>query len=137
VNTIYDNARYRMLSAALNWAAEPMVLSAWGGTPDFNPVDKTIAQVKARGNIEFAWSMPITSQTVSTDGTAQTNDILIPGVVIGQTVTWFTMSDQFALHDASELILFIDEAFELPFIGNDLDMLIRPDWLSNRGWFRP
>jgi hypothetical protein len=137
MNQPYDNARYRMLSAALNWTTEPMVLSAWSGTPDFVKTDKTISQIKARGNTELAKSLPITSQTVAADGTAQTNDVLIPGIAVGMTVTWFTMSDQFPLHDASELILFIDTAVELPFVGNALDMLIRPDWLENRGWFKP
>ena len=31
----------------------------------------------------------------------------------------------------------IDEAFELPFVPNGLDLVIQPDWLSARGWFRP
>lgn len=137
MNQVYNNARYRMLTSALNWITEPMILSAWAGTPDFVATDKAIGNVKARGNVEIAWSIPITSQSVASDGTAQTNDVLIPGIAVGQTVTWMTMSDQFGSHDLSELILFIDDAIELPFVGNGLDMLIRPDWLDNRGWFKP
>lgn len=137
MNQIYNNARFRMLTSSLNWTTEPMILSAWAGTPDFVATDKAIGNVKTRGNVEIAWSIPITAQSVANDGTAQTNDVLIPGIAVGQTVTWLTMSDQFGSHDLSELILFIDDAIELPFIGNGLDMLIRPDWLDNRGWFKP
>ena len=136
MNQIYNNARYRMLTATLNWLSEPMVLSAWSGTPDFNPVDKVIGEIKVRGNIELAWATPIT-QTVTFDGIAQTSNVIVPGIDVGETVTWFTMSDRFPSHDASELILFIDDAYELPFYGNGLDMEVRPDWLDNRGWFRP
>ena len=75
-------------------------------------------------------SLPITSQTVAPDGTAQTNQVIIPGVPIGAPITFFTMSD------ADQLILFIDEAVELPFVPNGLDMVVQPDWLEQRGWWK-
>jgi hypothetical protein len=131
VNGIYDQARYQLLTAQLDWRAVPLVLSAWGGTPLFDPTDETVADIIAHGFTEIGTSMPITHQTVSTDGTAQTDPVLIPAVPIGPSVTWFTFAA------ASQLILFIDDADELPFVPNGLDLIVQPDWLAGRGWWRP
>ena len=47
------------------------------------------------------------------------------------------MSVRKPTHNQSELVLFIDEAVELPFAPNGLDMVVTPDWSKNRGWWRP
>jgi len=60
--------------------------------------------------------------------------VVIPGVVIGQPVTHFTLVDDQGAEDV--LLYYIDEAIDLPFDPNGLDMVIQPDWLSARGWFR-
>ena len=36
-NNIYDLARYQLLTAQLDWRAIPLVLTAWSGSPDFDP----------------------------------------------------------------------------------------------------
>jgi hypothetical protein len=137
VNDIYDDARVKLLTAALNWTTTDLVLSAWPGTPSFVPGEKTLSQIIARGYAVRGHSQVITSKTVSTDGTAQTNQVVIPSVPVGANVTWFTMSKRNATITLSEMILYIDEAIELPFVPNGLDMIVNPDWLSNRGWWRP
>jgi hypothetical protein len=137
VNAIYDTARFSLLTAQLNWMTVQVTLSAWAGTPDFDPTDETLADIKARGGVELAASLPVLGNTVSLDGTAQTGPIVIPTVPIGADVTWFTLARVNATHDLSPLLLFVDEATDLPFEPNGLDMLVMPDWALNRGWFRP
>ena len=61
-------------------------------------------------------------------------DIKAMGIVT--EVTWMTIAGTQVPHDSSRLILFVDEAMELPFTPNGLDLLITPDWLAQRGWFR-
>ena len=137
MNGIYDDARYKLLTANLNWLVADLLLVAWGGTPNFVKTDSTIASIKARGGTALGYSMEITEQAVSLNGTAQTNDVVIPEVPIGPAVTWFTMCVKQTPQDNSPLILFIDEATELPFEPNGLDMVVSPDWLQNRGWWLP
>jgi hypothetical protein len=139
MNTLYDSARYRLNTGAQDWRITDLVLSAWhGGLPPFHPTDVTINAIKLRGGVEVASSLPIAGHTVASDGTAQTYEVLIPTVPSGPDVTFLTMSKRNAtIHDNSELIMFIDEGLGIPFTPNGLDVLITPDWLQNRGWFRP
>lgn len=136
-NNIYDNARFLLLTAGLDWRTVPLVMSAWGGTPTFNPADKTVANIIGHGFTELGYSMTVTGQAVSPDGYAQSNPVLIPGVPTGQQVTWFSFSWQNATHINSQLILFIDQAEGIPFHANGLDMIVQPDWALERGWWRP
>ena len=131
MSDIYDVARYRLMTGAFDWLTANLVLTAWSGTPVFSATDEVITDVAAHGPVARGSSLPITSKTVTTDGTGQTNQVVIPAVAIGDPITFFTMSD------GTALILFIDDAIELPFIPNGLDMLVQPDWLEQRGWWRP
>jgi hypothetical protein len=38
---------------------------------------------------------------------------------------------------SSQLLLYIDEAWDLPWTANGLDLPVQPDWLAMEGWFRP
>ena len=75
-------------------------------------------------------------KTVSTDGTSQTNQVVIPTVAIGAPISFLTMSDRNVNQTLSTVILYIDEALDLPFIANGLDMVVQPDWLAKRGWWK-
>jgi hypothetical protein len=130
MNTIYDQARYRLMTQQLNWLTSNLVLTAWSGVAVFAPLDEIISDVATHGPVERGTSLPITQQTVAPDGTAQTNQVVIPAVPIGDPVTFFTMSN------GNQLILFIDEAEGLPFVANGLDMVVNPDWLQQRGWWK-
>jgi len=136
MNNIYDDARYKLLTAGLDWTAIPLRLAAWGGTPTFVPTDKILDHITFRNTL-LGYSQPITYQTVTPDGTAQTNPVLIPDVPIGPDVTWFTMVKHVGAQSSAELLLYIDNAEELPFVPNGLDLVVQPDWLQSRGWFRP
>lgn len=136
-NEIYDLARVQLLTAALDWTAIDLQLIAWSGTPDFKPTDTKLADIKARGGVELGTSMAIVWKGVSADGSAQTDDVVIPSVPIGPAVTWFTLGRSGSPHDNGQPILFIDDAVNLPFTPNGLDMVVTPDWLLSRGWFKP
>lgn len=98
----------------------------------FVPTDTSIYDITARGDtVLVKTSLPITVKTVSADGTAQTNGVVVPEVPIGPNITHFTLHEAFG-----NLILFIDEALNLPFTPNGLDLVVQPDWLEQRGWFR-
>jgi len=138
LSNIYDWARAQLLTANLDWLDVNLVVSAWAGTKTFVPTDTTIAHVKARGAVERGYSLPIALTSVSTDGTAKTDPVLIPAIAPGTPILWFTMSEVASPHDNSKLILFIDHAIpELPFVPNGLDILLQPDWSTGRGWWRP
>lgn len=137
MNDVYDKARVQLLSAQLDWRSIPLVLSAWSGTPTFNPTHQKIADISSATNVERGYSIQITGQSVAADGTAQTNTVVLPEVPIGAPITWFTMAWSNATHDQSTLILYIDQAEGLPFTANGLDIVVTPDWLENRGWWRP
>lgn len=137
MNNIYDDARFALLTAQINWPAIGLTLSAWAGAPDFDPTDSTIADIKARGAVELGVSLPVLGTAVASNGTAQTGPVVIPAVPIGPNVTWFTMARTNAAHDLSSLLLFVDDAMGLPFVPDGLDMLVQPDWALRRGWFRP
>lgn len=136
-NQPYDVARFRMLTANLDWPNLNLVLSLWSGTPAFVATHQLISHIKGAGGNELGVSLPVTLTSVPASGYAVTNNIVVPEVPIGPSVTWMTMSERVSPHDNSKLLLFIDEALDLPFVSNGLDIVITPDWLNQRGWFRP
>lgn len=132
MNQPYNIARRRFVTAGFDWLNMDLRLTVWGGAPYFVPTDELVAAVVARGGTSLlGTSQPITVKTVTSDGTAQTNGVVVPNVPIGPNVTHFTLNES-----NGNLILFIDEAIELPFTPNGLDMVVQPDWLEQRGWFR-
>lgn len=136
MNVPYDQARFWLVRAELNWPFTDLVLVGWAGTPNFVKTDKTVAQIVARGlTTLLGFSLAITQKGVAPDGAAQTNDVIIPDVPVGPMLSHFTMCRRNATPNLSELILFIDEAEGLPFTPNGLDIEVTPDWLQQRGWF--
>jgi hypothetical protein len=113
MNGIYDAARYKLMTALFDWTKTDLLLTCWSGAPTFVPTDTTIADMLTHGVVDRGSSLPVTSKTVAPDGTAQTNQIVIPGVAIGDPITFFTMSEKKPTHNLSELILFLDEALDL------------------------
>ncbi len=136
-NQLYDDARFKLSTGSFDWRAIDLVLTAWAGTPDYAQTDRTLSDIVGRGGVALGHSMPVTSKTVSSDGTVQTNQVIIPAVPIGQNVTWFTFAKRTATVNLSELIEFIDDVDGLPFVPNGLDMVINPDWVQDQGWWRP
>lgn len=135
-NAIYNVARYRFAIAAIDWRAANTLLVAWSGTPDFNPADGTVAAIKARGNTELGRSLAITAKTVAAAGNLQTNNVVIPAIATGPTITWFTMCLEQIAADNAIPLLFVDDAENLPFVCNGIDVTVQPDWAESRGWGR-
>lgn len=136
-NQIYDSARYKLMVATFNWTALDLVLTAWSGTPTFYKTDSLISNVAAHGATDRGSSLPVTQKVVTSEGVGQTNQVVIPAVAVGPDVTFLTLSNKKANYLQSELILFLDDVLGLPFVANGLDMLVQPDWLQARGWFKP
>lgn len=136
-NQLYDNARYRMVTGHFDWPAIDLVLTVWSGTPDYVQDDEFISEIVARGlATPQAHSQPVTFKSVAPDGTVQTNQVVVQAVPVS-TITWFTLSMRAATVLQSELLYYVDVAEVLPFASNGLDMVVNPDWVQARGWFRP
>jgi hypothetical protein len=135
MNQPYDQARYQFVTGGFNWLTMNLALVAWAGPPTFVPTDQKVADITARGTTTARGvSLPITSKSVGADGTVKTNQVVIPAVAIGPDITHFTLVDDGATVDT--LLYYIDDALVLPVIADGNDILIQPDWLAARGWFK-
>lgn len=135
-NEIYDVARYRFGTAQLNWETANLVLFAFAGTPVFEPTDLHIDDLTGRGATVIGQSMSVSGRNVSQKGYLQTAPILIPAVPVGPQFTHMVMALDAATAGEEVPLIFVDEAVELPYLPNGLDILIQPDWLAQRGWGR-
>lgn len=137
MNQPYDAARYSMVTHSFDWLGYDLVLTAWGGLPSFVATDKKVSDIVARGGAPLIGvSLPVTAKSVLSDGTCQTNQVVIPAVPVGPAVTYFTLCKRATPVDQSDLLLFIDDAENLPYSPNGLDLVVQPDWALQRGWFR-
>jgi hypothetical protein len=132
VNSIYDTARQRFALALIDWSTAPLVLLAYSGEPVFHAEDATITDITDRGEtLLISTSQDIVTQNVSAQGYLQTDNVVFEAVPIGYPITHFIMT-----LSAVTPLLFIDEAYDLPFVPNGLDVVVTPDWLEQRGWGR-
>jgi hypothetical protein len=131
-NTIYDIARNWFALARIDWTVANLILLAYAGPPIFHPEDETVADIAAHGETTLiGTSQAMLTQTVSREGYLQTSNVVIPNVPIGDPLTHFVMT-----LSANTPLLFIDDATDLPFTPNGLDIVVTPDWLERRGWGR-
>ena len=135
-NALYDQTRYNLLTAALNWLTVDLRLVIWGGVPSFVKTDKKIADIVARGYTMRGVSQDILQQSAGADGTAKSGNVIVPLVPIGANITWMTLTIG-TVPASADLVMFIDQANDLPFVPNGLDMLVTPDWAAGRAWFKP
>jgi hypothetical protein len=137
MNALYDGAARSMMLGQFSWMSPYLMVVAWTGTPDYVATDNTIADIKGRGGTDIGSSMTIEGQAVAPDGTGKTDRVLIPGIPVGEAATWLTLCIRGSTFDDSRLVFFADEVEGFPFAPNGLDLLIQPDWITQRGWFRP
>lgn len=135
-NGIYDKARLRLLSGLFNWQSMECVVTAWQGPLWFDPTDQTIAHLRMHGPIDIGYSLPMLGMLATAKGHATSGPAVIPTPPVGG-ISFLTLSEAQTPIEQSELILYIDTGFELPFFSNGLDVIVQPDWLAQRGWFRP
>lgn len=136
-NALYDNAAYKMMTGTFNWLTTELALVALTGVPEYDPAHLTVADLVAAGAVVVGVSLPILGRTVATDGTGQTDTVVIPGITAGTEVTWFVLCTNNADINLGNVVLFVDEAEVIPFQANGLDITVQPDWTGQRGWFRP
>jgi hypothetical protein len=136
LNTIYDRARYRAATGALNWLTLDTRIICWGGTPDFVASDLQTATAVGRGAVKYGYSQAMLGKAVNAQGFCQSGPVVVPAIAPPAVITWLTVVVHNATQNLSEPLLFIDEAIDLPFDANGLDLVIRPDWLASRGWWR-
>ena len=58
MNTLYDNARYALLAAEMEWPTLNLTVTAWSGSPHFDATEMTIADIVARGYTARGSSLP-------------------------------------------------------------------------------
>lgn len=134
-NKLYNIARFQMVTAAFNWTAFDLALIALRGTPVFNAADVTLTGVLSHGATQAGTSLTVTGKNVLTNGTVQTDPMVIPGITVGPDVTHFVLVKKLSPIGNSVPIEYIDDAVGLPFVPNGLDLTVQPDWLAERGWF--
>jgi hypothetical protein len=137
MNALYDQVREWLLTANLNWLATDPLLVAWTGKPIFEPDQRFVSDIVTVGGDFLAASEDIIGPTVGTGGYAQTTPALFRALPIGPPITWFTLCLNAPILDNAQLVAFIDVGVNLPYSPNGLDVLVQPDWLQSRGWFRP
>ncbi len=126
-----------MVTKNFDWLTTDIVVTMWRGTPDYDQTDETISEIIARGlGSVLGHSLPVTAKSVALDGSVQTNQVVIPTTSVGEEITWFTLSRRAVSIDNSSLIYFVDQCDFLPFTTNGLDIVVNPDWTTQRGWFR-
>jgi len=137
VNNIYDTARFKFATAGLNWNTAPLFLLAYSGNPDFHAEDGFISDITTRATTTFVQqSQAIIGKNVSPQGYLQTGTVMFEEVPIGLPITHFIMASVPAALSAGVPLLFFDEAYDLPFTPNGLDIPVTPDWFQQRGWGR-
>jgi len=131
VSGIYDNARVKFATAALDWRSANYFLTAWKGEKDFVPTDTNVALITSRGKASLAaTAMPITGKAVDSAGVMKTQPVIFQAVPASQNIVFFVM--QFG----NEPLLFIDDVLGLPYTSNGLDIIVQPDWATAQGWCR-
>lgn len=137
MNSIYDIARYQFAVAMINWQTAPLVLLAYSGEPEFVPEDTSINDITTRGNtLMVKQSQTVLGKNVTTQGYLQTADVVFETVPVGFPITHFIVANKPSTLPLATPLLYIDEAENLPFTPNGLDIVVTPDWLAHRGWGR-
>jgi len=137
-NQLYAHARFQMVNAQFQWPNMLLNVFAFTGPQVFVDTDLTVSDILARApGTMLGYSDPITGKTTSPGGVMQSDPALIRGIPIGPPVSYLTMCEASVTPEASQLIFYMDEGYELPFVPNGLDIMVHPDWLQMRGWGQP
>jgi len=135
VNNLYANARVRFLTAAFNWPPMVARLLAWTHVYAFNETHLTVINI----GVPVAESELITGLSVTATGHAKGNNAWFQDVPLTTPWLFLTLVDETGglTGGARKLIAYYDTGMNLPRQPNGQDELVIPDWLDERGWFRP
>jgi hypothetical protein len=138
LNVPYDHIRERLLYGTFSWPDAQLELCAWADGAYF-PSHIRVSDLVAAGGVQSSVSTLPIVPTVGPGGYASTGNVVLPGTgfVIGQLISFLTLNDRKDAVDDPKLLLFCADVEGLPFFANGLDVLVAPDWLSSRAWWRP
>lgn len=133
INSLYNDARERMLSSQLNWATMPLVMLAYklDPTTSFDPTDLIQSDI----GTPWAVSQSMLNPIVQSGGYAKSGGAEFLTIPIG-TVTFFVLAEDLPTPTPRRLLVYLSDANNLPFISNGGDYMIKPDWLFSQGWWR-
>jgi hypothetical protein len=80
-------------------------------------------------------SLTLTGMVATATGFCRSDAAVLVSVPIGPPIRFLILAEYGPLDPP--LIAYIDMGEGLPYIGNGLDQVVIPDWLDERGWFRP
>jgi len=137
-NRPYASIRERLLYAAFSWPSAELELQAWAGG-NYNETHTHVSDLVAAGGVPSSKSLDPISCWVIAGGYAATDSVILPGngFHVGEVISFLTLSDKGGAALDPALVLFIDDAATLPIVANGLDVVVTPDWLLHRGWWRP
>jgi hypothetical protein len=134
VNGLYNWTRQRMMSSQFTWNALPVRLCAFIGTYVF---DEDHINLSSAGVTPVCESLPLINQQYTSKGYGQSDNAWFQNVPLTAPWTFLIMVDDTLVGAARTLIAYYDTGVNLPRQVNGQDELVIPDWLSQRGWFRP
>jgi hypothetical protein len=137
VSALFNRFRERLLAADVSWTGANIGCVAWSGKYWFDETDRYVSDIQTSNGTVVSVAEPNPTAVAGLGGYAITDPMLFKAVPIGPPVVFFTLVVPNALLGQSELIAYIDQGDGLPYTPNGLDMIVQPDWLSRRGWFRP
>ena len=136
MNALYNTARERMVKGIFDWAHLDVVLTAWSGPYHYDETNRYSGDIVTRGGISRAIALKNPTYGVTQEGIVQTAPYVFTTISIGEPVIFFTMSLRSSQAGLDELVCYLDEGFNLPYEPNGLEVVVQPDWLHKRGWFR-
>lgn len=137
-NQLYNSARVLRMNGQLNWLSQEFRLFLYAGTPNFVAADATIQAIVTRAvTTKRAVSGAIGGKSVDTEGYVRSDSVVFPLLAPGAQITHMVLAKWDSGGENNSIpIYYIDDAWQLPFLANGLDLPVTPDWTQNRGWFR-
>jgi len=136
MNALYNTARERMVKGMFDWQALDVVLTAWSGPYQYDETNRYSGDIVSRKGIKRATALKNVASSATVEGIVQTAPYVFTTISIGEPVIFFTMSLRSSQVGLDELVCYLDEGFNLPYEPNGLEVVVQPDWLHQRGWFR-
>jgi len=136
MNSLYNVARRKMVTGAFSWYDLDVVLIGWSGPYKFDEDHVTSGNVTAALGVERTRSLPNVAMGVTPEGIVQTASYVLPRVPVGPPIIFLTLAVPSTTPGGDELIAYYDDGEGLPYTTKGLDVVVQPDWLNARGWFR-
>jgi hypothetical protein len=135
-NGLYNAARVKMVAAQFDWAGFLVVFFAYRATSTyvFDPTHG-ISDIGAPDAVSEA----VLHQTITPTGYCRSDPVQFNNVAAGADIKFLVIAEKGVggAAGAWSPVCYFDQGIDLPFVPNGNDIIVRPDWLADRGWFRP